>query len=509
MSENITFPNNPPQAGDQFTIGNTTYAWDTAPGIWRAFVTATSSSGAGSGDPWPVQWVNRNVNTGTGLTQVLGLRVQNGTPLTNTFTIEHSGRYYIALYGAGGSATLARGSSTNYASGGSGSVTFGQYDFAAGDTISYTLSPSGATTLAGGSSFRQPNTTPSDSTAAFGDVTLTAPGGGSASLATPGTAAAPATGGQYNFTGTVGTLVSVQNGLTLAFPDFGFLNTEFGVGIDGNSDAPAGFSITGGGSALDVVLISPTPDAGATGGGGGSTTINIGGGGAGLQLGETAMDNITTSRTIAAGDLTGTGPAWVMLAGGGGGGSTAIFNSLNTAGSAGSGGAGGNYGFFLSDASTLVGATFTAGTAGQGNTITRNVSDGTTVVFGTDGTAGTTSTLVLDGTTYTCTGGGGGARGAPGTTGAAGTATATGGTPLDLLDVATANTDIDTYWNGFIVTVSGVLRVGGSVVDIAGSSGGPGGAASAAVSSGASPPLTATSFNGSAGMLQIVYQNQA
>ncbi len=49
MSENITFPNDPPVDGDQFTIGNTTYAWDSAPGVWRAFVTAASSSGGGGG----------------------------------------------------------------------------------------------------------------------------------------------------------------------------------------------------------------------------------------------------------------------------------------------------------------------------------------------------------------------------------------------------------------------------------------------------------------------------
>ena len=47
--ESILFPNDPPQDGDQFTIGNTTYAWDPTPGIWRAVVTATSSSGGAAG----------------------------------------------------------------------------------------------------------------------------------------------------------------------------------------------------------------------------------------------------------------------------------------------------------------------------------------------------------------------------------------------------------------------------------------------------------------------------
>ena len=56
--ESILFPNDPPQDGDQFTIGNTTYAWDPTPGIWRAFTTATSSSGGSGGGallPWLTQ----------------------------------------------------------------------------------------------------------------------------------------------------------------------------------------------------------------------------------------------------------------------------------------------------------------------------------------------------------------------------------------------------------------------------------------------------------------------
>ena len=47
--ESILFPNDPPQDGDQFTVGNTTYAWDPTPGIWRAFTTASSSGGGGGG----------------------------------------------------------------------------------------------------------------------------------------------------------------------------------------------------------------------------------------------------------------------------------------------------------------------------------------------------------------------------------------------------------------------------------------------------------------------------
>ena len=61
--------------------------------------------------------------------------------------------------------------------------------------------------------------------------------------------------------------------------------------------------------------------------GGSSTTVNIGGGGTGLQLGVTAKDTITTSTTITADDLSGTGPAWVLLGGGGGSGAVAQYNS--------------------------------------------------------------------------------------------------------------------------------------------------------------------------------------
>ena len=255
---------------------------------------------------------------------------------------------------------------------------------------------------------------------------------------------------------------------------------------------------------------------GGTTGGGGGTTVNIGGTGGGLQLGVTAKDTITTSTTITADDLSGTGPAWVLLGGGGGSGAVAQYNRVNNpSGSAGAGGAGGNYGFFINDSANLVGASFTAGASGTAQSnVGVNVGDGTTVIFGSNGTAGTTSTLVLDGTTYTCTGGGGGTRGTPGTAGAAGTASATGGTPLDLIDVQTINTDIDTYWDGFIVVeTGGNLRLGGNTADaaITGSGGGAGDAAFASPQGpdGEGPVREVTSGSGSAGSLQIVYQNQA
>ena len=47
MAEQIQFPNNPPQVGDQFTVGNTTYIWDDTPGLWRAFTTGAGGGGGG------------------------------------------------------------------------------------------------------------------------------------------------------------------------------------------------------------------------------------------------------------------------------------------------------------------------------------------------------------------------------------------------------------------------------------------------------------------------------
>ena len=48
MSENIEWPQDPPQTGDQITIGNTTFAWNDDPGIWIGFVNATTESGGGT-----------------------------------------------------------------------------------------------------------------------------------------------------------------------------------------------------------------------------------------------------------------------------------------------------------------------------------------------------------------------------------------------------------------------------------------------------------------------------
>ena len=444
MAENITYPPydamlagtsvlNTWSDGTQFSIGNTTYAWDPTPGLWRAFTTATSSSSggdAGGGFGRRDEFYDA-VRAGTGM---LFLNQQTGGVVTQTGDV--AGRIDFS----GGTVTLTGGTNGSY-----GHVT-------------------------------------AQATSQFGrtyDMT--------------------ATGGAYLIAG--------------RFAQSSYVNA---ASISGEVYIPAGDTITFVQDTFNATRVTGTLVDLAAAAGGSSTTVNIGGGGAGLQLGVTAKDTITTSTTITADDLSGTGPAWVLLGGGGGSGAVAQYNRVNNpSGSAGAGGAGGNYGFFINDSASLVGATFTAGASGTAQSnVGVNVGDGTTVIFGSDGTAGTTSTLVLDGTTYTCTGGGGGVRGNPGTAGAAGTATATGGTPLDLIDVQTINTDIDTYWDGFIVVdATGDLRLGGNVPDAAltGSGGGAGDAAFAVPQGrdGEGPVRAVNSGSGSAGSLQIVYQNQA
>ena len=427
--ESILFPNDPPQEGDQFPIGNTTYAWDPTPGVWRAFTTATSSSGGGAAGTVPV-----------GALAGLSNHTEETVGPNVTFTNDTG----TTLYGKIGGLVGGNGARIEI-------------------------------TGAGAWVYRGPYRNQ----------------------------------GQRSDSGLAPVFAQATDDAAVIIAVTGGSNTDGPFGWDGELFLPPGAT------ARPISPVSFTFWYGSVVGATGGATVNIGGG-AGLQLGVTAKDTITTSTTITADDLTGTGPAWVLLGGGGGSGAVAQYNRVNNpSGSAGAGGAGGNYGFFINDSANLVGASFTAGASGTAQTSgAQNVGDGTTVIFGSNGTAGTTSTLVLDGTTYTCTGGGGGTRGTPGTAGAAGTASATGGTPLDLIDVQTINTDIDTYWDGFIVVeTGGNLRLGGNTADaaITGSGGGAGDAAFASPQGpdGEGPVREVTSGSGSAGSLQIVYQNQA
>ena len=99
MAENITYPpydamlagsttNDTWSDGTQFSIGNTTYAWDSTPGLWRAFTTATSSSSGGGG-------------------LVLGeFFSQTVTTSTTSLTLDHTGPAWVFLTAGSGSGAV-------------------------------------------------------------------------------------------------------------------------------------------------------------------------------------------------------------------------------------------------------------------------------------------------------------------------------------------------------------------------------------------------------------------
>ena len=288
--ESMLFPNDPPQDGDQFTIGNTTYAWDPTPGIWRAVVTATSSSGGGGGSEF-VSFDPRAVATSTNILTNGGTLTAGENGAYGWFTAFNVNNLTVSVTGDG-SVLMPGGNATHRDN--------ARYLPQGFDTsLSLTTGPANQADFVGGMFYLGPN----------------------------------------------GTITSSGNTFEARM--------------------------------VDIVPVSA---------GGGGTTVNIGGGGAGLQLGVTAKDTFLTSTTFTEMHLTGTGPAWVLLGGGGGSGAVAQYNRVNNpSGSAGAGGAGGNYGFFLNDSASLVGATFTAGTSGVAQTSgAQNISDGTTLIFGSN-----------------------------------------------------------------------------------------------------------------------------
>lgn len=224
------------------------------------------------------------------------------------------------------------------------------------------------------------------------------------------------------------------------------------------------------------------------------------------------LQTFTSNITISASDLTGTGPAWVLISGGGGAGSTALWNSRHGAKGGAFGGSGGTYGFFISDVDDLIGGVFQAGARGNGHTYASNVGDGTTVAFGQSGAAGSASTFALDGTTYYAMGGGGGIynRNGYGTTGATGTSFASGGTPLTKLSVSDINTASDNYWGDLQYELpDGTLANASGAISLTASGGGyPGNASAYIPNNGSNVFLTAVSGPGYGGKLQIEYQDQ-
>lgn len=122
-------------------------------------------------------------------------------------------------------------------------------------------------------------------------------------------------------------------------------------------------------------------------------------------------DTFTSSITLSANDINGSGAAWVGVSGGGGGGAGVIYASSSGLGATGSGapgGAGGIHGLFLSDVTDLIGASFVAGSGGGGST-----TGGTPGSSGrsTRGNSGGSSTFSYG--SVTGAGGGGGLGGNP------------------------------------------------------------------------------------------------
>lgn len=158
-------------------------------------------------------------------------------------------------------------------------------------------------------------------------------------------------------------------------------------------------------------------------------------------------DTFTSSITLTANDINGSAGAWIGVSGGGGGGAGVVYGNF-ARGSGAAGGVGGDFGFFVSDVTTLIGASFTAGAAGAGS-----FTNGTPGSFGISSTGGTggTSTLSFTGVSISCTGGTGGLGYTGGSTGSgtAGNAGTSSGSGVTDIDVAAS---IASFYSGKNVT---------------------------------------------------------
>jgi len=121
MAENITYPPydamlagtsvlNTWSDGTQFSIGNTTYAWDSTPGLWRAFTTATSSSGGGGSEF--VNFDPRAVATSTNTLTAEGTLTAGENGAYGWFTASTLDRMTVTVTGDG--SIMMPGGSTNY-----------------------------------------------------------------------------------------------------------------------------------------------------------------------------------------------------------------------------------------------------------------------------------------------------------------------------------------------------------------------------------------------------------
>jgi hypothetical protein len=201
-------------------------------------------------------------------------------------------------------------------------------------------------------------------------------------------------------------------------------------------------------------------------------------------------DTFTSSITLTANDINGSAGAWIGVSGGGGGGAGVVYGNF-ARGTGAAGGVGGDFGFFVSDVTTLIGASFTAGAAGAGS-----FTNGVAGSFGISSTGGTggTSTLSFTGVSISCTGGTGGVGYTGGSTGSgtAGNAGTSSGSGVTDIDVAAS---IASFYSGKNVTGPQ------SIPPSAG-----GGAGPVVVTGDGSTAGSSTGGTGGVGKLVIIYE---
>lgn len=197
-------------------------------------------------------------------------------------------------------------------------------------------------------------------------------------------------------------------------------------------------------------------------------------------------DTFTSSITLSANDINGSAGAWVGVSGGGGGGGGVIYASSSGFGATGSGapgGSGGLHGFFISDVTDLVGASFSPGSGGGGSTTGHTPGNNGRA---TRGSSGGSSTFSYG--SVTAGGGGGGLGGTSGAgardPGAAGSITG--------IDIAAS---IASFYSG--ETITGPQGVSPSA----------GGAAGPKVfTGGENTPGQSIGGSGTGGKLVIIYE---
>jgi hypothetical protein len=197
-------------------------------------------------------------------------------------------------------------------------------------------------------------------------------------------------------------------------------------------------------------------------------------------------DYFTSSITLTADDINGSGAAWVGVSGGGGGGGGVIYASSSGFGATGSGapgGAGGIHGLFVSDVTDLIGASFVAGSGGGGSTTGHTPGNNGRA---TRGNSGGSSTFSYGSVTA---GGGGGGRGGTSGSGARDPGTQGSDTGIDIA------ASIASYYSGeYTAGPTGALR------------GTAGSAGPKVFTGGENTPGTSVGGAGGSGNLTIIYE---